>query len=330
MSHKSVEIASDANDPEAPGSVHRAVMTQEVMEALGPSAGKTYLDATLGGGTHSKEILRLSQPDGRLLSLDVDPSALARGLAESKAYGGRWQIAESNFRHLQHAAESIGWGAFDGILFDLGLSSDELEDESKGLSFQKDGPLDMRLGPQANEDGLTAATIVNRWSERDLRELLRTYGEERYASAIARALVKRRVSQPFGRTTDLADAIRASVPGSYAHGHLHPATKTFQALRIAVNDELASLKVALRDAFAMLAPGGTLVVISFHSLEDRIAKQTFKSYKNAAVSKKPIRPSADETLKNPRARSAVMRIARKTQIDDQNTRYDKTVRYRYD
>lgn len=289
--------------------LHRAVMVPEVMEALKPQPGGRYLDATLGGGTHSRELLKLSEPDGQVLSLDVDPVALSRARELQKTYGSRWQIAEANFRHLREEGEKSGWVPFDGILFDLGLSSDELADPSKGLSFQVDGPLDMRLGPQANEDGLTADTIVNRWKESELIDLIQTYGEEKFAVRIAKAIVARRHERKFGSTLDLAEVIKSSVPKLASH--IHPATKTFQALRMAVNDELASLKIALADADEILAPGGTIVVISFHSLEDRIVKQTFKKYKDYQISKKPLCPSAAENKNNPRARSAKLRAAHK-------------------
>jgi 16S rRNA (cytosine1402-N4)-methyltransferase len=305
-------------------------MTQEAMEALKPRPGGRYLDATLGGGSQSQELLKLSAPDGRVLSLDVDPAALNRARERQPIYGSRWRIVEANFRHLRQEAEKSGWAPFDGILFDLGLSSDELADPAKGLSFQTDGPLDMRLGPKANEDGLIAATIVNHWSEHELTELIRTYGEDNYAYRIARGIVEHRRKRAFRTTLELADAIKACVPAAYARGKIHPATRTFQALRIAVNDELAVLREALEQADAILAPCGVIAVISFNSLEDRIVKQTFsrfqrdpaysqkdtdevvgKKYQGYQTSKKPLRPSAAEVKNNSRARSAKLRAAQK-------------------
>jgi len=301
-----------------PNVIHKPVMLSESMSSLNVHSGADYLDATLGGGGHTLEMLKLSAPDGRVLSLDVDPAALARARERQDAYRDRWQIMECNFRNLRQAAEASGWKQFDGILFDLGVSSDELADPSKGLSFQIDGPLDMRLGPMANDDGLTAATIVNRWSESELRDLFQTYGEERHAALIARTMVKRRANQAFERTLDLAQAIKAAVPGAYARGRIHPATKAFQALRIAVNDELASLKIALRDAMDLLAPEGNLVVISFHSLEDRIVKRAFKEFQTNQKVAKPIKPSVQEIKQNPRARSAILRVVHKTPKQKQN------------
>ncbi len=305
--------------------IHRAVMVPEVMDALKPRPGGRYLDATLGGGTHSEELLRLSEPNGQVLSLDVDHTALTRASERQKAYGQRWQIAEANFRYLKGEAEKkSGWVPFDGILFDLGLSSDELTDSSKGLSFQVDGPLDMRLGPKANEDGLTAETIVNRWSEKELIELIRTFGEEKFAVRIAKAIIERRREQKFESTLDLAETIKAAIPRT---SKIHPATRTFQALRMAVNDELASLKLALADADEILAPGGTIVVISFHSLEDRIVKQAFKKYQNYEISKKPLSPKEAEVKNNPRARSAKLRAAHKNST---KINYVTDVRHSYD
>jgi len=295
-------------------SIHRAVMVREVLDAIQPVSGGHYLDATLGGATHTMELLKHSSPDGIVLSLDVDPAAINRAQVKQSFYGKRWLIAESNFRHLKTVAQASGLAPFDGVLFDLGISSDQLEDPAKGISFQTDGPLDMRLGPMANDDGLTAQTIVNQWSEKELTRLIRLYGEDSRAYFIAKAIVARRRTQPFKRTQDLAEVIAQAVPRPEHGKHIHPATKTFQALRIAVNDELESLRIALADAFELLKDGGTLAVISFHSLEDRIVKQTFKKYKNAHVSKKPICPKADEIKYNPRARSAKLRCAKKIQI----------------
>ncbi len=291
--------------------IHNAVMVREVLTALHPHPEGRYLDATLGGATHSLEILKSSTPTGQLLSLDVDPAALARGKRLAKEFGSRWKVMESNFRHIREIAKKTKLIPFDGILFDLGFSSDQLVDPSKGLSFQEDGPLDMRLGPKGNEDGLTAAEIVNSWTKGDITKCLKNFGEESYASRIAEAIITRRKKQKFTNTKDLASVVADSAPRQNIRGRLHPATKTFQALRIAVNDELESLRVALNAAWEILAPCGAMAVISFHSLEDRIVKQTFKSFTDAEVSKKPILPSQKEIKHNPRARSAKLRIARK-------------------
>ncbi|MBD3281281.1 16S rRNA (cytosine(1402)-N(4))-methyltransferase RsmH [Candidatus Uhrbacteria bacterium] len=292
-------------------SIHNAVMVREVLTALHPHPEGRYLDATLGGATHSLEILKASAPTGQLLSLDVDPTALARGKRLKKEIGPRWRIMESNFRHIRDAAEKSKMIPFDGIVFDLGISSDQLANPSKGLSFQEDGPLDMRLGPKANQDALTAADIVNSWNKSDLTKCLKNFGEERFAARIADAIISRRRIQKITKTKDLASVVASVVPRQNQRMRLHPATKTFQALRIAVNDELESLRVALNAAWEILAPCGAIAVISFHSLEDRIVKQTFKSFADAEVSKKPILPSSQEIKQNPRARSAKLRIAYK-------------------
>jgi 16S rRNA (cytosine1402-N4)-methyltransferase len=319
--------------------VHIPVMLSESVDALRPKAGGIYIDGTLGGGSHTEELLRRSGPDGRVLSLDVDPEALQRAKTRLKSYGKRWMGVEGNFRDLAELARREGFTPCDGVLLDLGLSSDELEDPKRGISFRIDGPLDMRLGPYSNRDGITAATIVNGWREADLTKLLREIGEERYASRIASAIFKARKASSIERTTELADIVRAAVPAGYERGRIDPATRTFQALRIAVNDELEALSDVLTQARSILAPGGRISVISFHSLEDRIVKQSFKGADDLAIiTKKPLVPSSQEVTQNPRSRSAKLRIAEKinhseTSDSDQKTktkRYAKHVRHDHD
>lgn len=308
-------------------SVHEAVMVREAIELLKPRPGGVYIDATLGGGTHTAELLAASAPDGRVLSLDVDPAALERARKRFKPFGQRWDCAESNFRHLAQAAREHGFAAADGVLFDLGLSSDELKDPTKGLSFQVDGPLDMRLGPRANESGLTAADIVNAWPPRELERIFREYGEERFARRISEAIAIERKLGRIDGTAKLAELVAASVPRFYDRGRLNPATRVFQALRIAVNDELGALEEALAGAKDILREGGILAVISFHSLEDRIVKHYLKSSDGWEVlTKKPLVPSEDETQRNPRARSAKLRAARRIEgANNQNkTSREKT------
>ena len=284
-------------------------MTQEAIDALEIRPDGRYLDGTLGGGTHTKEILKASSPNGRVISLDVDHAALERAKMTLAEYANRWTGVEGNFRHLDQYAEEQGMMPLDGILLDLGFSSDELEDPSKGLSFMQDGPLDMRLGPKANDDGMTAAEIVNTWTEADIEKMLRVFGEEPYARRIAKGICEARKAARIIGTLDLVSVIRKSVPNSPSR--IHPATRTFQALRIAVNDELESLKVAIVSAHRALAPGGILAIISFHSLEDRIVKNAFASGDWQAKIKKPILPSDEEVSSNPRSRSAKLRIAKK-------------------
>ncbi|MBI4138932.1 16S rRNA (cytosine(1402)-N(4))-methyltransferase RsmH [Candidatus Uhrbacteria bacterium] len=290
--------------------VHIAVMTEEVIEHLRPHANGRYVDATLGAGTHTEALLEASAPGGSVLSLDVDPAALKRAGERFRAFGGRWKGVEANFRNIARVARENGFDHCDGILFDLGFSSDELADPGKGLSFTVNGPLDMRLGPSANEDGLTAAEIVNGWSRDELEEIIRMYGEERYARKIADAIVRARQHARLIGTFDLASVIRSAVPRSYERGRIHPATRTFQALRIAVNDELNALREAIDGARSVLKPGGRIAVISFHSLEDRIVKQAFREATDLTrITKKPLVPSQQEIESNPRSRSAKLRVA---------------------
>ncbi len=299
-------------------SIHVAVMTDEIVNALHPRSGGIYVDATLGGGTHTAALLEFSAPDGQVFSFDVDPFAITR--AEKRwASTKRWTGIEANFRYLGDELNARGIRRVDGIVMDLGLSSDELEDPTRGISFRIDGTLDMRLGPSANDDGLTADTIVNRWNESELTNLLRTYGEEKFARRIAREIVLVRKQHSLHRTLELAELITRAVPRNYERGRIHPATRTFQALRIAVNDELGALKEGITRAIDLLAPSGVLAVISFHSLEDRIVKQAFRSSaEGIPLTKKPFVPSFDECASNPRARSAKLRVFQK-QIDPQKT-----------
>lgn len=290
--------------------LHKAVMTQAVIDALSPKQDGRYADGTLGGATHTRALLNASAPHGRVLSLDLDPKAIEVARTLLAPYGKRWIGIEANFRRIDRIAEENGMTPLDGIVLDLGLSSDELLDASKGLSFQIDGPLDMRLGPKANEDGLTAAEIVNTWSQDELGKMLRVFGEEPHAYRIAREIVRARKAARIVGTLDLASIIRRSVPSS-SHSRIHPATRTFQALRIAVNDELESLKQAILAAHRSLKPGGRLAVISFHSLEDRIVKRAFAGSGWNVITKKPITPDEEEIRENPRSRSAKLRVAEK-------------------
>ena len=292
--------------------IHVAVMTLEVVRHLQPRENGRYIDATLGAGTHTEALLKASSPNGRVLSIDANPLALEKSRAALSSYGKRWIGVEANFRNLESVAKDNGFAPCDGILFDLGFSSDELADPSKGLSFMVNGPLDMRLGPSANEDGLTAAEIVNGWSRDEIEEIVRTYGEERYSRKIADEIVAARSKARLIGTLDLASVIRSAVPRSYERGRIHPATRTFQALRIAVNDELNALRDAIKGARAILSPGARVVIISFHSLEDRIVKQAFRDAEDLnVITKKPLIPTEEEISFNPRSRSAKMRVGEK-------------------
>jgi len=295
------------------------VLLPEVIEGLRPVPGGCYIDATVGLGGHARAILEQSAPDGRVLAIDRDPDALARARAALEGFEDRVAYVRGQFRDLEALASDAGFVPCDGILLDLGVSSLQLGDAARGFSFREDGPLDMRMGPDAS---MTAAELVNEWPEDALERVLREYGEERHAGRVARAIVSAR---PIGSTRELADVVASVVRGT---GRIHPATRTFQALRIAVNEELGSLEEALPQAVRVLRQGGRLVVISFHSLEDRIVKQFFaREARNcicppripkcvcghhatlAPVTKKPIRATGKEVARNPRSRSARLRIA---------------------
>lgn len=300
--------------------LHRPVLLKEIIQALAPRPGGCYIDATLGGGGHAEALLRLSEPRGRLLGLDADPQAVERARARLSAFGERCVCVHANFDAVAQVAESHGFKAVNGILLDLGFSSDQVADPARGFSFQAEGPLDMRFNP-ANPT--TAADLVNTLARRDLADLLFRYGEEHRAWPIAQAIVMRR---PLRTTGDLVNAVMAAVGGRWRG--IHPATRTFQALRIAVNDELGMLERALPQALDLLAPGGRLAVITFHSLEDRIVKDFLRREAQGCIcppglpvctchhqatlvilTRKPITPSAEEVSANPRARSAKLRVA---------------------
>ena len=302
---------------------HEPVMVREVLHYLRPHPGGAYIDATVGGGGHAEAILQASAPDGRLLGLDADPEAIERSHRRLHRFGHRVTLVHAHFDHLEEVASRAGFVPADGVLMDLGISSDQLEEGERGFSFLRPGPLDMRMDPSLPR---TAADLVNTLSERELARLIRTYGEERYARRIARAIVAHR---PLHTTTELAELIARVVPRRRGQ-RLHPATRTFQALRIAVNDELGALERALPQALRVLRSGGRLVVITFHSLEDRIVKQFFRreaqdclcpphqpvctcghTAQVRILTRKPVTPSPEEIARNPRARSAKLRAVEK-------------------
>ncbi|MBI3287863.1 MAG: 16S rRNA (cytosine(1402)-N(4))-methyltransferase RsmH [Chloroflexi bacterium] len=287
---------------------HTPVLLSQVLAGLGVAPGGLYIDATLGAGGHALAILEASQPGGRLLGIDVDPAMLAMAAQRLASYRGRATLVEEDFRELKRLARENGFDSVQGILFDLGLSSVQLARPERGFSFREDGPLDMRYSPRSS---LRAADLVNHAEQRELAELLWRYGEEPRARAIARSMVRRR---PLHSTLELARVVASATRGR--RGRIHPATRTFQALRIAVNAELEALELALPQAAALLAPGGRLAVISFHSLEDRIVKEFFRGSTRgqrplSILTRKPIRPSPDEVGANPRSRSAKLRIAQR-------------------
>lgn len=285
-------------------------MLEESMLGLEPRDGGIYIDGTLGGATHTRELLKRSSPHGKVYSFDVDTNALIRAVETLHEYGDRWMGIEANFRDMENELLQRDVTQVDGILLDLGFSSDEIQDPKKGLSFLLEGPLDMRLGPKANDDGLTASDIVNTWKVTELTQMIREFGEEKFAFRIATAIADARRIGRITRTTELAGIIKAAVPAGYEQGRIHPATRTFQALRIAVNDEVQALKAVLQSAARLLKPGGKLAVITFHSIEDRIVKHALKGESEWQVDhKKPLVPSERELRENPRSRSAKLRLA---------------------
>jgi len=301
---------------------HRPVLYKEIIHALQPHDSGRYVDGTLGAGGHARGILEASAPDGHLLGLDVDPQALALARKTLAPYEQRIHLAQASYTTLSAQLAHLGWETVDGIVLDLGASSMQFDTPERGFSFTQDAPLDMRFGPHVLQ---TAAELVNELSERELADLIHQYGEERDSRKIARAIVKTR---PLHTTRELVAVIESVSPRR--GDRIHPATRTFQALRIAVNDELASIEKALPQAVAGLGSGGRLAVISFHSLEDRIVKDFFREQSKdlvnppyeqiyeeerkatlKEVNRKPIAPGEDEIKTNPRARSAKLRIAEK-------------------
>lgn len=318
---------------------HTPVLLTETIHALQPRSGGKYVDATVGGGGHAEKVLELSIPDGRLLALDADPAALDAARARLAPFGPRVQFARTYSDELLPAAREYGFLQADGVLFDLGVSSPQLDTPERGFSFQSEAPLDMRFGPGAER---SAAELVHTLTERELRDIIGEYGEERFAGRIARRIVEERGVRPIRTTTQLAELVRRAKPAAHRE-KIHPATRVFQALRIAVNDELGRLRRALPQALEVLRPGGRLAVISFHSLEDRIVKSFMRDEATGCicppelpacvcgrtprlrtVSRRPIMASDAEIAANPRARSARLRVAEK--LDDNVTEQEEGLR----
>ena len=299
---------------------HTPVLYQRVLHALKPRAGGRYIDGTIGAGGHTAGILAASSPDGQVLGLDLDPAALTMASDRLASFGGRVHLRQGSYANMASFLASLGWQAIDGLLLDLGVSSMQLDDATRGFSFRMEGPLDMRFDPTQDT---TAADLVNTLSEQELADLIARYGEEPRARRVARAIVNAR---PFTTTRELSEVVaRAAGRG---RKRIHPATRTFQALRIAVNGELEALKAGLTQSVDLLNPGGRIVVIAFHSLEDRQVKQFFRQESLGCVcpprqpvctcshqarlrviTRRPIRPQEEEVRGNPRARSARLRVA---------------------
>ena len=286
-----------------PAFIHIPVLGVEVVEGLAVQAGSHYLDATVGGGGHSRLILEAA-PDVRITAIDQDEQSIAAAEAKLAEFGDRVQFRRSNFAEFQPSEQ------FDGIIADLGVSSAQFDTADRGFSFRLEAPLDMRMDQRQT---LTAAEVINTWDEAKLADIFYHYGEERLSRRIARRIVERR---PFHTTTELAEAIAYSVPRAYRYGRIHPATRVFQGLRIAVNRELAVLETFLQQAPTWLKPEGRIGIISFHSLEDRLVKHAFKDSELLTVlTKKPIVPQEAEIEVNSRSRSAKLRFAAAQPID---------------
>ena len=321
------------------GAPHIPVLYQETLDGLHVIPGGRYIDSTVGAGGHARGILQASAPDGQLLGLDADPQALEISKVQLACFADRVHLIQGNFADLKTHAETLGWktsgrvrdspgyGPVDGVLFDLGMSSMDLKNPERGFSFQLEGPLDMRFDPTTPR---TAADLVNELPERDLADLIYRYGQEPASRAIARAIV---AARPLHTTTELAAAVSQAIQCASGRtprrkSKVHPATRTFQALRIAVNDELQALSQGLPAALSLLKPGGRLAIISFHSLEDRIVKQFFNREERDCIcppqawvctcghratltvlTRKPIQPTPLEVEQNPPSRSARLRIA---------------------
>jgi 16S rRNA (cytosine1402-N4)-methyltransferase len=292
--------------------LHFPVLLREVIVFLDPEPGDVIVDATLGGGGHAAETLKNIIPGGSLIAFDRDPEAIARSRKVLSAYEKDITYINEDFRNLESVARSMGIGAIDGAVFDLGISSYQVDEAERGFSFLRDGPLDMRFD---NKGGLTAQEVVNGYGKEELAGIIGEYGEERHAMAVAQAIVRARKISNIRTTGELAEIVKRAVGYRYKKQRLHPACRTFQAIRMHVNDEMGAIESGVRGALSLLRPGARICVISFHSIEDRAVKNIFKHYKKMGdvtiLTKKPARPSCEETSSNPRSRSAKLRVAEK-------------------
>jgi len=322
---------SAAPDPESGilNISHTTVLLREAVDLIGPRPGGVYVDGTLGGGGHAEEVLKRSAPDGILIGLDQDKDAVARSRERLAGYGERALLRQANYRDLEQVLAELKIEHVDGVLLDLGLSWFHLRSPERGFSFMSEGPLDMRMDADRST---TAADLVNTLSRHDLARIIREYGEENKAYAIAKAIERARDREPITRTTQLSQIVSSVFP-PYPPRRIHPATLTFQALRIAVNDELGALREGLDQVIGLLRPGGRVAIISFHSLEDRIVKQAFAAHAKGCIcpprlpvcrcgkkpdlkvlTKRPVMASENETAANPAARSAKLRAAEKLPV----------------
>jgi 16S rRNA (cytosine1402-N4)-methyltransferase len=294
---------------------HKSVLLNECIESLLLHEGMTVLDATFGAGGHSRRIAEGIGSNGHLIALDADASVFSEAKLQELGRLTRMTHVAENFRNIGETLKRLDISSVDAALFDLGLSSTQLEESGRGFSFQRMEPLEMTFKHKPEEGDTTAAEIVTHWSQETIATILKGFGEERFARSIAKGIVAQRKVHPITTTGELVEVIRVSTPGWYHRGRTHFATQTFQALRMAVNDELGAIESGIRGVFEHMAEGGRIAVISFHSIEDRAVKQLFRSMKEEGVvnfvTKKPIIPNAAELKENPRARSAKLRVVEK-------------------
>jgi 16S rRNA (cytosine1402-N4)-methyltransferase len=306
---------------------HVSVLPKEVIDFLAPHSGGIYVDGTLGGGGHTELLLKAAAPDGIVIGIDKDVNALEAAGARLKSFASRLHLVHGDFAGLVSILQRLGISGIDGLILDLGVSSHQLDTAERGFSFLQEAPLDMRMDRSTGE---TAADLVNRLDDEELTAILKDFGEERWARRIALRIVEERTREPITSTTRLVDIVKGAIPRGAWEDRIHPATRTFQALRIAVNNELGSLEAALADGIKVLNPGGRLVIISFHSLEDRIVKLALRDQARGCtcppafprcvcgrtpivkvLTSRPVMASADEITTNIRARSAKLRAAEK-------------------
>ena len=306
---------------------HRSVLLDECIDALAIKPDGVYVDGTAGGGGHSLEIVKRLTEGGRLIAIDQDDAAIAAASQRLADYSDRVTFVRNNFSHVGEVCRELGIEKIDGILLDLGVSSYQLDTAERGFTHNTDAPLDMRMDRRRELD---AYTVVNTYTEDELKRIMWNYGEEKFAPKIAAAIVRRRAQKPIESTGELVDVIKSAIPAAAREGGHHPAKRTFQAIRIEVNGELDAIEPAIRDAVSLLGEGGRVAIITFHSLEDRIVKQTYADLASGCncprslpicvcgrkpvvrqVNKKPITPSADELAENPRSRSSKLRVAEK-------------------
>ncbi|MEK9182435.1 MAG: 16S rRNA (cytosine(1402)-N(4))-methyltransferase RsmH [Patescibacteria group bacterium] len=306
--------------------IHKSVLLNEAIRGLNLKSGDIFFDGTLGGGGHSQKVCELFSKSVKIVGVDKDSQAVRRAIEKFKTLDCDFNFQNASFRNIGEVLNNLNIKSVNGILLDLGLSSDQIEKSSRGFSFQKNEPLIMTFSAEGGDGITTAQTILNEWSEETLADILFGYADERYARRIAKKIVEARQIKPIEKTFELVEIVKSAVPAGYKKGRIHFATKTFQAIRMAVNDEIEALKEGLAAGYERLAEGGRMAIISFHSGEDRLVKNFFKDKKAAgggfAATKKPITAGGEELAENPRARSAKLRIFEKAGIKDE-TKNDK-------